>query len=174
MTSVVTHMLPAHGLLPNCSICKCPLLLYKRAFDPQKHKDLASHIEETFASHGYDPQWRYRMYDRSHYHSTSHEVLGVFRGTARLRFGGDEVDVQEVVEPGDVIAIPAGVAHNSLEAGADFQMVGAYPAGKSWDMCYGQCQKEHEQALVNISKLSVPPQDPVTGSSGPLLEHWHS
>ena len=64
MTSLVTHMLPAHGLVPNCSICKCPLLLYKRAFDPQKHSDLASHIEETFASHGYDPQWRYRMYDR--------------------------------------------------------------------------------------------------------------
>ena len=64
MASLVMHMLPAHDLVPNCSICKCPLLLYKRAFDPQKHRDLASHIEETFASHGYDPQWRYRMYDR--------------------------------------------------------------------------------------------------------------
>ena len=72
------------------------------------------------------------MYRESHYHSTTHEGLAVFRGNARMRFGvsnDDNVDdaVELDVKVGDVIVIPAGVAHCSLKESGGFCMVGSYP-----------------------------------------------
>ena len=62
----------------------------------------------------------------SHYHSNTHEALGVFRGSARLQFGGDDsaIAVQEEVKAGDVMVIPAGVGHKQLEGRDGFTMVG--------------------------------------------------
>lgn len=72
------------------------------------------------------------MYRESHYHTTTHEGLGVFRGHARLRFGvsDDDSDVDAVelnVKVGDVILVPAGVAHCALTESGEFTMVGSYP-----------------------------------------------
>ena len=49
----------------------------------------------------------------SHFHSTSHEVLCVFKGTARLCFGHEDNPkrVEAVVDEGDVMVVPAGVSH---------------------------------------------------------------
>jgi len=72
------------------------------------------------------------MYRESHYHSTTHECLGIFRGHAKLRFGvsnddnPDDAIVLEV-KSGDVIVVPAGVAHCALNESGEFCMVGAYP-----------------------------------------------
>ena len=57
-----------------------------------------------------------------------HEALGIFEGSALLRFGGDEGDestVQERVEAGDVVVIPAGGASPSLSFHARPQNVTA-------------------------------------------------
>ena len=72
------------------------------------------------------------MYRESHYHSTTHEALGIFRGTARLRFGVSDDDnpddgVELDVKVGDVIVIPAGVAHCVLKDSGGFCMIGSYP-----------------------------------------------
>ena len=72
------------------------------------------------------------MYREAHYHSTTHEGLAVFRGHARLRFGvsdEDNVDlgIELNVNAGDVIVIPAGVAHCALQESGGFSMVGSYP-----------------------------------------------
>lgn len=72
------------------------------------------------------------MYRESHYHSTTHEGLAVFRGNARLRFGVSNDDnasegVELNVKVGDVIVIPAGVAHCALTESGGFTMVGSYP-----------------------------------------------
>ena len=72
------------------------------------------------------------MYRESHYHSTTHECLGIFRGHAKLRFGvsnDDNPDDAIVldVKSGDVIVVPAGVAHCALNESGEFCMVGAYP-----------------------------------------------
>lgn len=70
------------------------------------------------------------------------------------------------MKPGDVIVIPAGVVHLTLESTDDFEMVGAYPAGSPrWDMCYGQSIKECEQKTAVIKKVPIPPTDPVTGQT---------
>lgn len=72
------------------------------------------------------------MYRESHYHSTTHEALAVFRGNARMRFGVSDDDnatdaVVLTVKVGDVIVIPAGVAHCALAESGGFSMVGSYP-----------------------------------------------
>ena len=72
------------------------------------------------------------MYREAHYHSTTHEGLAIFRGSAKLRFGVSNDDnfddaVELSVKVGDVIVIPAGVAHCALTESGGFCMVGSYP-----------------------------------------------
>ena len=113
------------------------------------------------------------MYSTSHFHSTTHEVLCISRGTARLLFGGEgnSGKVEATVEKGDVIIIPAGVAHRLLEdLGGGFEMVGSYPEGASWDMCYGK--KGEEVKVEGIKKLGWFKGDPIYGDDGPVLTDW--
>jgi uncharacterized protein YjlB len=39
---------------------------------------------------------------------------------------------------GDVLLIPAGVAHKNVGASIDFKCVGAYPGGKEFDINLGK------------------------------------
>ena len=165
---VSTHWISAHGLTPNTSIQHKPLLIYHQAFPP---KTSAGAIESHLSTVGVvSPQWRYTMYSRSHFHSTSHEVLCVYSGSARLCFGGE--DNPQRVEPtvgcGDVIVIPAGVAHRLLEdRNGGFSMVGSYPTGKHWDTCYGELGEEEK--IQGIKDLEWFQKDPVYGDEGPVL-----
>lgn len=72
---------------------------------------------------------------------------------------------------GDVVVIPAGVAHKNLGASPGFALVGAYPAGQLWDMMYGK-PGERPRADENIARVPLPEADPVYGAGGPLLAHW--
>lgn len=166
------HIVHDDGQFPNCSIQNLPVLIYKAAFSANgSASELASKIEQTFEKNGFPPQWRFGLYEYPHYHSTSHEILGVFKGSARVRLGGSK-GVEEDVSAGDVMVIPAGVAHESVQSKGGFEMVGAYPAGYNWDMNYGKSQQEKEKAEANIRKVAVPSADPVYGSKGPVLDHW--
>ena len=116
------------------------------------------------------PQWRYTMYSTTHFHSTTHEVLCVFNGKAKLCFGGEDNPkrIEEEVDQGDVILVPAGVGHRLLEdLEGGFQMVGAYPKGSRWDMCYGR--KEEEEKVKSIEGLGWFDRDPIYGDEGPAL-----
>ncbi|MHA8050317.1 cupin domain-containing protein [Aquirufa sp. ROCK-SH2] len=53
------------------------------------------------------------MLPYDHFHSNTHEVLGLAEGTVKLKIGGQH-GVELVVETGDVIIMPAGVGHYSL------------------------------------------------------------
>lgn len=145
------------------------------ADDP--HPLPASAVEAHLAAVGVvTPQWRYSMYPTTHFHSTTHEVLCVTSGRARLCFGGDANPgrVEPTVQVGDVMVVPAGVAHRLLEdlgggSSGGFEMVGSYPVGsRHWDMCYG---KAGEEAKVrSIERLEWFRKDPVYGEHGPVLE----
>jgi uncharacterized protein YjlB len=74
---------------------------------------------------------------------------------------------------GDVVVIPAGVAHKNEGASPDLLVVGAYPGGRSPDMRRPGAQ-ERERALHNIANVALPACDPVYGKSGPLLERWRT
>ncbi|KAK1907638.1 hypothetical protein P3342_005966 [Pyrenophora teres f. teres] len=110
------------------------------------------------------------MYQTTHYHSTTHEVLCVFSGRARLLFGGEANPgkVEEEFKAGDAIVVPAGVGHRLLEdLEGGFEMVGAYPEGCSWDMCYGKAGEEEKARKVG--KVGWLKRDPLYGDDGPVL-----
>lgn len=89
-----------------------------------------------------------------------------------LGFGGESNQgrVETEVRKGDVIIVPAGVGHRLLEdLDGDFEMVGSYPRGKSWDMCYGA--EGEEEKIKGIKELSWFEKDPLYGDNGPTLQH---
>ena len=65
---------------------------------------------------------------------------------------------------GDVVVIPAGVAHKNDGASADFRVVGAYPVGTSPDMQYGK-PGERPGTDRNIARVGLPAGDPVRGGA---------
>jgi len=154
------------GVFPNSRL---PLVLYRLAVKLAGH-DPAAIIERLFATNGWNGSWRNGIYPYRHYHSTAHEVLGVYRGSAKVQLGGERGVVQEV-HPSDVIIIPAGVAHKNLGSTGDFGVVGAYPEGQDWDMNYGR-PGERPTADSNIRSVAPPKADPLYGIDGPLLEQW--
>lgn len=164
---VVAHTLADDGTYPNNEAL--PLLVYQGVLKLPA-QDPAATIEALFASNGWGNSWRNGIYSYHHYHSTAHEVLGVYSGSAEVQFGGDEGIVLSV-GPGDIVVIPAGVAHKNLGSSPDFRVVGAYPHGQDWDMNYGRAG-ERPQADGNIARVPLPETDPVYGDAGPLADHW--
>jgi uncharacterized protein YjlB len=155
------------GSIPNNTL---PLLLYRQAFSPEP--DLASAIETRFGANDWTGSWRAGVFPFHHYHSTTHEVLAIYRGTATLQLGGEKGRKFDV-RPGDVIVIPAGVAHKRVTSSADFGVVGAYPGGRQWDLLR-DLPGERPQADRNIAAVPLPETDPIYGSDGPLRKIWES
>jgi uncharacterized protein YjlB len=156
------------AIFPNSVL---PLLFYRQAITTDA-QDPASIFEQRFAENDWTNSWRDGVYSFPHYHSTSHEVLGIYRGAATLRLGGEHGKNVEV-HAGDVIVIPAGVAHQNIGASDDFGVVGAYPGGRQWDLLRG-LPGERPRADRNIAALPMPDNDPIYGVKGPLLQIWKS
>ncbi len=97
---------------------------------------------------------------------------GCTDGSAKLRLGGEHGQTVEV-RSGDVILIPAGVAHHNIAASPDFSVVGAYPDGREWDLLRG-LPGERPQSDHTIAALPIPDYDPVYGADGPLRKIWKS
>lgn len=154
------------GIFPNSPL---PLLFYRQALAGNT-EDLASVFEKRFAENDWTNSWRNGVYGFPHYHSTSHEVLGVYSGAATLRLGGEQGNNVEV-QAGDVVIIPAGVAHQNIRGSHDFRVVGAYPGGRDWDLLRG-LPGERPKADRNIATLLTPGNDPIYGTKGPLRQIW--
>lgn len=153
------------GTYPNSQL---PLLFYDEAV---RRADAGPEaMEALFAANGWPPAWRASVFTYHHYHSTAHETLGVAQGSARLLLGGPEGREFDV-EPGDVIVIPAGVAHRRLDSSGDFLVVGCYPPGQNWDLLRGEAG-DRPTADRNIGVVPLPATDPVGGADGPLISRW--
>lgn len=148
-------VLPKTGEFPNS---RYPALIYRAVFSSG---DLASAFEGLFESHGWSGSWRNGLYRRHHFHSTAHEVLGVYRGHVSVRLGGPSGTVV-VLRTGDVAVVPAGVAHKNEAQSDDFAVVGAYPRGTAPDLRYGDAS-ERVSSEQNIARVPLPSTDPVTG-----------
>ena len=154
------------GLVPNNPM---PFLVYKGALVLGGGEPEAA-IEKLFGANGWGAMWRNGVYDFLHYHATVHEVLGIARGHARVRFGGDKGKVLEIAA-GDVAILPAGTGHQCLSASDDFSVVGAYPPGPPMDL-QRPSPEAHVKALKTIPMVALPPTDPVMGKDGPLVRLW--
>ena len=167
--TVEARRLEDDGAIPNNA--ELPLLIYRQAV-ALPEDDPAAVFEALFTANGWPAAWRNGVHPFHHFHSTAHEVLGVFSGRATACFGG-ECGVRMTVSAGDVIIIPAGVGHKGIEATSDLGIVGAYPAGTGPDLCRG-LSGERPACLEAIARVAVPQSDPVYGAGGPLREHWSS
>lgn len=158
------------GSIPNNP--ELPLLFYNEAVDLGGAHDPAAVLEVLFSSNGWGESWRNGIYQFVHYHSGIHEVLGIARGRARVRFGGSLGSELELT-PGDVAVLPAGTGHQCLSATKDFLVVGAYPPDGKYDLCRGS-PEEHESARRSIRKVPFAKKDPLFGADGPLTAIWRS
>lgn len=165
---VSAHRFGDDGAIPNNALA---FLIYPGVLELPA-RDPAGLCEAVFARNRWRGAWRDGIFPYPHYHSTAHEVLGICRGKARVRLGGEHGLVLEV-SAGDVVVIPAGGGHQNLGASDDLLVVGAYPEGQDWDLCYGR-PEERPAVLHNVARVPLPSTDPVYGQDGPLLSHWAS
>jgi uncharacterized protein YjlB len=150
---VLAHLLAADGSIPNHP--RWPLLVYPAAVS-LSGKDPAEIFEALFTFH--------------HYHSNSHEVLGIYEGEVTVQFGGD-AGVTVTAKPGDVIVLPAGTGHKKLASRGALGVVGAYPEGERPDTCMPALASAAKSAAA-VARVPLPACDPVYGPGGPLFTYW--
>ena len=127
-------------------------------------------MELTFLVNDWSNPWRDGIFGYHHFHSNAHEVLGIAAGEADIEFGGPGGQAVEV-RVGDVVVIPAGVAHRNAGQMGNLLVIGAYPGGTSYDLRRGDAG-EHDLMLQNIAAVPPPKRDPVFGLGGPLHKLW--
>lgn len=167
--NIIRHLLTDDGTFPNNG--QLSLLVYRNALRIES-KSAGSDVEHLFESNGWSNSWEDGVFDYHHYHSIAHEVLGIISGSSRIQFGGPQ-GISLMLEAGDVVIIPAGVAHKNLGGENNFKCVGAYPGGGDYDIKYGKAE-ERPLTDENIKKVPIPESDPVFGLSGPLIKEWVS
>ena len=158
------------GSVPNNA--RLPFLIYRGAIDLVGTPDPESVIERVFRGNGWGDMWRNGIYPYVHYHSMIHEGMGVARGRAKVRFGGNKGKEIEISQ-GDVAVLPAGTGHQCLWASPDLdgdRRLSQEPG--RYDLCRGS-KREHSKALETIPQVPLPDTDPVFGKDGPLLRLWH-
>ena len=158
------HWSKPQGMLPNS---RFPLLVHRGGV-PGGGADA---VAARFRQNGWLNNWRYPgVYTYPHFHSTTHECLGVAQGWMEVEVFGRGGTLLRV-EAGDVIVMPAGVSHCMVGQADDIMMVGGYPDGRDWD----NMQEEHltlesfRAAAKRIMMLPIPSRDPVTGEA---MREW--
>ena len=166
MEKVETLRLQPNGNIPNNQ--HLPLLLYRQVF--VQGEQLEKQFKELFKQNNWGGTWVNGVFDYHHYHSKSHEVLGVAGGSAILMLGGPDGHKVEVAL-GDVVVLPAGTGHCLISATAGFKVVGSYPKGQeNYDICTEK--DDLQEKLKNIEQTALPTTDPISGTNGPLMQRW--
>lgn len=127
-------------------------------------------VRARFQKNGWLNNWQYPgIYLYHHFHSTSHECLGVATGWMELELFGKGVKTVRV-EAGDVVVMPAGVSHAMVDNSDDVMVIGGYPEGRDWDNIQEEflSTEDFRAAAKLIMSLPIPATDPVTG--GPLMQ----
>ena len=154
-----------NGAFPNS---RHPALLYKGAIDVPLLFP-AMHIKHLFKQNGWTNSWDAGIFEYHHYHSITHEVLGIYKGRTKVQLGGPK-GPKIFIEKGDVLVIPAGVAHKNLGTENSVGVIGAFPDGGNYDMNYGD-PDERPGTDENIGQVPLPSNDPVFGADG-LITIW--
>ena len=161
-----TYFVKDDGIFPNSEL---PIVYYPGVLD-LPHLFPALTIKNLFRKNNWSNSWKQGIFTYHHYHSITHEVLGIVKGETLLQLGGEN-GITLFVERGDVLVIPAGVAHMNLGEENDIVCVGAYPDGKDYNMKYGKV-RERPTADENIASTPIPKTDPVFGNQRGLVKLW--
>ncbi|MCW3077695.1 MAG: cupin protein [Bacteroidetes bacterium] len=155
-----------NGIFPNSEL---PVIIYKRVLD-LPYLFASNAVRKLFKSNNWKNSWKSGVFEYHHYHSITHEVMGVAGGSTTILFGGDS-GIKIVIEKGDVIIIPAGVAHKNLGKQNQVTCIGAYPEGKEYDMNYGK-PGERPATDNKVKQAPRPLTDPVFGVNAGIAEYW--
>ena len=131
----------------------------------------AAFLEHRFAENGWGNAFRWRVYDYHHYHTNTHEVLGVYAGNALLQLGGPKGEKMHV-RPGDVLVLPGGTGHICLSHSDDFAVVGAYPNGEQPDLI--KITDERPDGVAEkVDGIPVLEKDPFYGKAASgMVSSW--
>ncbi len=141
MTEPELHHFSADGGFPNSRL---PVLVYRSALPPD-----AAAMESMFAANSWSNSWRNGIFRYHHFHSIAHEVLGLAAGEVTVAFGGPS-GRQVAVRAGDVVVIPAGMAHRNM--------------GQSGDLL--------GEVMRAIAAVPLPGSDPVHGARVGPQRFW--
>ncbi len=130
------------------------------------------YARKIMKDHGWTNSWRNGIYTYDHYHSNTHEAMVVIKGHTMLSLGG-ETGIRVELQKGDLIVLPAGVAHRNCGKLKDVICIGAYSNGKDFDMNYGH-PRERPTADNNIAAVKLPSEGPLYGKTDPLIIIWQS
>jgi len=156
------------GVIPNNP--SLPLVLMSNVLDFAGATNPEKVTETTFRRNGWGNIWCNGILQYVHYHLMIHEVMGIARGRAKVRFGGDKGNELDLTA-GDVVIVPAGVGHQCRWADPGLVVVGAYPPNGEYNLCRSS-KADHAQALKTIPHVPLPETDPVFGAHGPLVRLW--
>lgn len=152
------------GICPNNRL---PVIIY---YQVTQAEDKSRWFENRFQQNGWTNNWRDIILSYDHFHSTTHEVLGVGKGKVVLQLGGKNGKILKV-SAGDAIILPAGVGHLAFKQDEAYEIVGGYPDGKIWDMCTG-LEDDRISILNRIKGVPIPGLDPLFGLEGQLSKSW--
>ncbi len=155
------------GDIPNNRL---PLIVYQRAIEPGAG-DTAVAFETLFRKNGWGRGWRSVVFPFHHYHSNTHEALGIAAGEVTLRMGGEFGGQTIVARAGDALLIPAGVGHKRLSSPEGLLVVGAYPPGPPYDLLR-EGAEDKARIRARVAAVPLPPTDPIAGKDGPVFDLW--
>ena len=161
---IITYYFENDGDIPNNIL---PVVIYKNVLQHVVNKD----FEFIFCQNGWSNNWHDIILTEDHFHSNTHEVLGLKSGQARLMLGGKNGEIVNV-ETGDLIILPAGVGHYSVDNSVEYQFVGGYPNGADWNLKFSLKMEDRQTILAEIATIPIPHKDPLFGIGGPLLKFW--
>jgi hypothetical protein len=158
------------GFIPNSPLW--PVVVYRSAVKLPRSLDPAAVWEALFESNGWGDTWRNGIYDYLHYHSRIHEVLGIARGSATVRLGGNKRTHRQVQSwrcrghsgwhrPSVPFCQPNVPSCRRLSAEGYLRRVWSH-GGRARSQREGRSQDRTAR------------KDPMFGSDGPLRKTWKS
>ena len=156
------------GIFPNSPL---PLLFYRDAIRAGA-KDPASIFEQSFAGM-IGPTRGETVFIPFPIITARRMKCWVFILALPLSRLGGEHGKNVEVHAGDVIVIPAGVAHQNVGASNDFGVVGVYAGGRQWGFASG-CPGRAPQSRSQYCGFGNAGERSIYGVAGPLREIWKS
>ena len=149
---------------------RLPLVVYRAAVKLAGEHDPAAPFERAFARHGWGDGWRNGIYPFLHFHTATHEVLGIARGRATVEFGGAKG--QALDGRGGRRRRAAGRHRPSAHLGERRSSGRRRLSAQRFIRPEAAGQVDHKKAVAAIAEVPLPEMDPVHGREGPLMTLW--
>ncbi|KAF5121862.1 putative protein YjlB [Metarhizium anisopliae] len=183
--SVQCYYLSPNSDAPNNPL---PVLHYRGVLPLEATEDMAT---KFLTANTWEKRGAWGHIGIRHFHPNTHEcygttvstleaedvgrliLAGIVSGRSTMLLGkiNDGTGVHVQVQRGDVIVLPAGTAHSSIESTPDYFYIGVYPRRHPrWVNEHGKTPATHFRSTIRA--VEMPEEDPVYGKDGPLLKLW--